>query len=183
LIDDGSSSISLPEVPLLAVLPGTGGLTRLTDKRKIRRDLADVFCTMEEGVKAKKAIEWRLVDTILKKTSLNDELQTLIEENSIKKSNIDNITGIKLKNIQKNIINNNEIKYSTLSVDIDRDKKTVTITIQAPVNKAPSKIEDILSQGDDFWLLRCARELDDAILHLRFNELEIGIILFKLKVK
>ena len=87
LIDDGSSSISLPEVPLLAVLPGTGGLTRLTDKRKIRRDLADVFCTMEEGVKAKKAIEWRLVDTILKKTSLNDELQTLIEENSIKKLN------------------------------------------------------------------------------------------------
>lgn len=123
LIDDGSSSISLPEVPLLAVLPGTGGLTRLTDKRKIRRDLADVFCTMEEGVKAKKAIEWRLVDTILKKTSLNDELQTLIEENSIKKSNVDNITGIKLKNIQKNIINNNEINYSTLSVDIDRDKK------------------------------------------------------------
>ena len=181
LIDDGSSSISLPEVPLLAVLPGTGGLTRLTDKRKIRRDLADVFCTMEEGVKAKKAIEWRLVDTILKKTSLNDELQTLIEENSIKKSNIDNITGIKLKNIQKNIINNNEIEYSTLSVDIDRDKKTVTITIQAPVNTAPSRIEDILSQGDDFWLLRCARELDDAILHLRFNELEIGIILFKSK--
>ena len=79
-MDDGSSSISLPEVPLLAVLPGTGGLTRLTDKRKIRRDLADVFCTMEEGVKAKKAFEWRLVDTILKKTTLDDDLQALIEE-------------------------------------------------------------------------------------------------------
>ncbi|MDA7546098.1 2,3-epoxybenzoyl-CoA dihydrolase [Alphaproteobacteria bacterium] len=179
LMDDGSSSISLPEVPLLAVLPGTGGLTRLTDKRKIRRDLADVFCTMEEGVKAKKAFEWRLVDTILKKTTLNDDLQALIEEKSIKKPNMDNLTGIKLNNIKKNIINENEIKYSTISVNIDRDKKSVTITIQAPVDKAPINIEDILSQGDDVWLLRCARELDDAILYLRFNELEIGIIFFK----
>ena len=105
LMDDGSSSISLPEVPLLAVLPGTGGLTRLTDKRKIRRDLADVFCTMEEGVKAKKAFEWRLVDTILKKTTLNDDLKSLIEEKSIKKPNMDNSTGIKLNNLKKNIIN------------------------------------------------------------------------------
>ena len=179
LMDDGSSSISLPEVPLLAVLPGTGGLTRLTDKRKIRRDLADVFCTMEEGVKAKKAFEWRLVDTILKKTTLNDDLQALIEEKSIKKPSMDNLTGIKLNNIKKNILNENEIKYSTISVNIDRDKKSVTITIQAPVDKAPINIEDILSQGDDVWLLRCARELDDAILYLRFNELEIGIIFFK----
>ena len=179
LMDDGSSSISLPEVPLLAVLPGTGGLTRLTDKRKIRRDLADVFCTMEEGVKAKKAFEWRLVDTILKKTTLNDDLQALIEEKSIKKPSMDNLTGIKLNNIKKNILNENEIKYSTISVNIDRDKKSVTITIQAPVDEAPINIEDILSQGDDVWLLRCARELDDAILYLRFNELEIGIIFFK----
>ena len=178
LMDDGSSSISLPEVPLLAVLPGTGGLTRLTDKRKIRRDLADVFCTMEEGVKAKKAFEWRLVDTILKKTTLNDDLQALIEEKSIKKPSMDNLTGIKLNNIKKNILNENEIKYSTISVNIDRDKKSVTITIQAPVDKAPINIEDILSQGDDVWLLRCARELDDAILYLRFNELKIGIFIF-----
>jgi benzoyl-CoA-dihydrodiol lyase len=134
---------------------------------------------MEEGVKAKKAFEWRLVDTILKKTTLDHDLESLIEEKSIKKPNIDNSTGIKLNNIKKNIINENEIKYSTISVDIDRDKKSVTITIQAPVDEAPINIEDILSQGDDVWLLRCARELDDAILYLRFNELEIGIIFFK----
>ena len=101
LVDDGSSSISLPEVPLLAVLPGTGGLTRLTDKRKIRRDLADVFCTMEEGVKAKKAKDWRLVDTITKKSSLNDELNLLIKEKSCNKKKADDLIGIKLNNLQK----------------------------------------------------------------------------------
>ncbi len=179
LVDDGSSSISLPEVPLLAVLPGTGGLTRLTDKRKIRRDLADVFCTMEEGVKAKKAKEWRLVDTITKKTSLKDELDLLIEEKSVNKAQADNLTGIKLNNIKRNNVSNDEIKYSTLSVVIDRDKKSASITINSPLEKAPTNISNIMSQGDSFWLLKCARELDDAILHLRFNELEIGIVIFK----
>ena len=179
LVDDGSSSISLPEVPLLAVLPGTGGLTRLTDKRKIRRDLADVFCTMEEGVKAKKAKDWRLVDTITKKTSLNDELNLLIKEKSSNKKQADNLVGIKLKNIQKNNVNNENVIYSTLSVVIDREKKSATIYINAPLESAPKDINDIVSEGDQFWLLRCARELDDAILNLRFNELEIGIIIFK----
>ena len=179
LVDDGSSSISLPEVPLLAVLPGTGGLTRLTDKRKIRRDLADVFCTMEEGVKAKKAKDWRLVDTITKKTSLNDELNLLIKQKSSNKKQSDNLVGIKLKNIQKNNVNNENVIYSTLSVVIDREKKSATISINAPLESAPKDINDIVSEGDQFWLLRCARELDDAILNLRFNELEIGIIIFK----
>ena len=179
LVDDGSSSISLPEVPLLAVLPGTGGLTRLTDKRKIRRDLADVFCTMEEGVKAKKAKDWRLVDTITKKTSLNDELNLLIKEKSSNKKQVDNLVGIKLKNIQKNNVNNENVIYSTLSVVIDREKNSATISINAPLESAPKDINDIVSEGDQFWLLRCARELDDAILNLRFNELEIGIIIFK----
>ncbi len=179
LVDDGSSSISLPEVPLLAVLPGTGGLTRLTDKRKIRRDLADVFCTMEEGVKAKKAKDWRLVDTITKKTSLNDKLNLLIKEKSSNKKQADNLVGIKLKNIQKNNVNNENVIYSTLSVVIDREKKSATISINAPLESTPKDINDIVSEGDQFWLLRCARELDDAILNLRFNELEIGIIIFK----
>ena len=179
LVDDGSSSISLPEVPLLAVLPGTGGLTRLTDKRKIRRDLADVFCTMEEGVKAKKAKDWRLVDTITKKTSLNDKLNLLIKEKSSNKKQADNLVGIKLKNIKKNNVNNENVIYSTLSVVIDREKKSATISINAPLESAPKDINDIVSEGDQFWLLRCARELDDAILNLRFNELEIGIIIFK----
>ena len=179
LVDDGSSSISLPEVPLLAVLPGTGGLTRLTDKRKIRRDLADVFCTMEEGVKAKKAKDWRLVDTITKKSSLNDELNLLIKEKSCNKKKADDLIGIKLNNLQKNYVSNEEIIYSTLSIQIDREKKSATITINAPLDTAPENLSDIVSQGDDFWLLKCARELDDAILNLRFNELEIGIIVFK----
>ena len=179
LLDDGSSSISLPEVPLLAVLPGTGGLTRLTDKRKIRRDLADVFCTMEEGVKAKKAKEWRLVDTITKKSSLNDELNVLIQEKSSFKPQTGDLIGIKLNNLQKNVVSNEEIIYSTISVQIDREKKSATITIKASLDAAPENLSDILSQGDDFWLLKCARELDDAILNLRFNELEIGIIVFK----
>jgi benzoyl-CoA-dihydrodiol lyase len=179
LVDDGSSSISLPEVPLLAVLPGTGGLTRLTDKRKIRRDLADVFCTMEEGVKAKKAKDWRLVDTITKKSSLNDELNLLIKEKSCNKKKADDLIGIKLNNLQKNAVSNEEIIYSTLSIQIDREKKSATITINAPLDTAPENLSDIVSQGDDFWPLKCARELDDAILNLRFNELEIGIIVFK----
>ena len=179
LTDDGSSSVSLPEVPLLAVLPGTGGLTRLTDKRKIRRDLADVFCTMEEGVRAKKAKEWRLVDTITKKSSLNEELDTLIEKKSIKKLHNDPLNGIKLNKIQKNKINNDVIKYSSINIEIDRVKKVATISILGPKSLAPNKIKEIYSQGDEFWLLKCARELDDAILYLRFNELEIGIILFK----
>ena len=179
LLDNGSSSISLPEVPLLAVLPGTGGLTRLTDKRKIRRDLADVFCTMEEGVKAKKAKEWRLVDSISKKTSLNDQLDSLIQEKSKDKPQTENIVGIKLNKLDKKIISNDKIVYSTLSIIIDREKKSASITINAPLNPAPTNINQIISEGDDFWLLRCARELDDAVLHLRFNELEIGIIIFK----
>jgi benzoyl-CoA-dihydrodiol lyase len=179
LVDDGSSSISLPEVPLLAVLPGTGGLTRLTDKRKIRRDLADVFCTMEEGVKAKKAKDWRLVDTITKKSSLNDELNLLIKEKSCNKQKADNLIGIKLNNLQKNTVSNEEIIYSTISVQIEREKKSAIITIKAPLEAAPKNLSDIFSQGNDFWLLKCARELDDAILNLRFNELEIGIIVFK----
>ena len=179
LLDDGSSSISLPEVPLLAVLPGTGGLTRLTDKRKIRRDLADVFCTMEEGVKAKKAKEWRLVDTITKKTSLNDELNSLIKNKSCNKNQNENLVGVQLNNLQKTTVSNEEITYSTLSVQIDREKKSATITINAPLEDAPENLSEILSQGDNFWLLKCARELDDTILNLRFNELEIGIIVFK----
>ncbi len=179
LLDDGSSSISLPEVPLLAVLPGTGGLTRLTDKRKIRRDLADVFCTMEEGVKAKKAKEWHLVDTITKKTSLNDELNSLIKDKSCNKNQNENLVGVQLNNLQKTTVSNEEITYSTLSVQIDREKKSATITINAPLEDAPENLSEILSQGDDFWLLKCARELDDTILNLRFNELEIGIIVFK----
>ena len=176
LMDDGSSSISLPEVPLLAVLPGTGGLTRVTDKRKVRKDLADVFCTMEEGLKAKKAQEWKLVDTITKKSNYDETLNEIIEQN-IK---IDNSykKGIKLNEIKKQIINNDHIQYSTIELLIDRPNKNTKIVIKSPDLINVDNENDIVNQGDQFWLLRCARELDDILLHLRFNELDLGVIIF-----
>ena len=176
LLDDGSSSVSLPEVPLLAVLPGTGGLTRVTDKRKVRKDLADVFCTMEEGVKAQKAQEWKLVDTITKKSNYNDVLNKIIKEN-VKNDN-SHKNGIKLGVLNKQIITEDHIKYSTLELLIDRSNKNAKIIFNSPDKHNFKNEEDILKQGDQFWLLRCARELDDILLHLRFNELDLGVIIF-----
>ena len=176
LLDDGSSSVSLPEVPLLAVLPGTGGLTRVTDKRKVRKDLADVFCTMEEGVKAQKAQEWKLVDTITKKSNYNDVLNKIIKEN-VKNDN-SHKNGIKLGVLNKQIITEDHIKYSALELLIDRSNKNAKIIFNSPDKQNFENEEDILKQGDQFWLLRCARELDDILLHLRFNELDLGVIIF-----
>ena len=176
LLDDGSSSVSLPEVPLLAVLPGTGGLTRVTDKRKVRKDLADVFCTMEEGLKAKKAQEWKLVDTITKKSNYDETLNNIIKQNV----KIDNShkKGIKLNEIKKQIINKDHIQYSTIELLIDRSKKNAKIIIKSPDLIKVDNENDMINQGDQFWLLRCARELDDILLHLRFNELDLGVIIF-----
>ena len=176
LLDDGSSSVSLPEVPLLAVLPGTGGLTRVTDKRKVRKDLADVFCTMEEGVKAQKAQEWKLVDTITKKSNYNETLRKIIEQN-VKNDNSSK-KGIILNEINKQTINDDHIKYSTVELLIDRSKKNAKIVIKSPELLKIDDENDIIKQGDQFWLLRCARELDDILLHLRFNELDLGVIIF-----
>ena len=176
LLDDGSSSISLPEVPLLAVLPGTGGLTRVTDKRKVRKDLADVFCTMEEGLKAKKAQEWKLVDTITKKSNYDETLNNIIKQNV----KIDNShkKGIKLNETKKHVINKDHIQYSTIELIIDRSKKNAKIIIKSPDLIKVDNDNDLINQGDQFWLLRCARELDDILLHLRFNELDLGVIIF-----
>ena len=176
LLDDGSSSVSLPEVPLLAVLPGTGGLTRVTDKRKVRKDLADVFCTMEEGLKAKKAQEWKLVDTITKKSNYDETLNNIIKHNV----KIDNShkKGIKLNETKKQIINKDHIQYSTIELIIDRSKKNAKIIIKSPDLIKVDNENDLINQGDQFWLLRCARELDDILLHLRFNELDLGVIIF-----
>ena len=176
LLDDGSSSVSLPEVPLLAVLPGTGGLTRVTDKRKVRKDLADVFCTMEEGLKAKKAQEWKLVDTITKKSNYDETLNNIIKQ----KVKIDNShkKGIKLNEIKKQIINKDHIQYSTIELIIDRSKKNAKIIIKSPDLIKVDNENDLINQGNQFWLLRCARELDDILLHLRFNELDLGVIIF-----
>lgn len=175
LIDDNSSSVSLPEVPLLAVLPGTGGLTRVTDKRKVRKDLADVFCTMEEGVKAQKAKEWKLVDTITKNSNYDETLNDIL--NKIK-SNKNTGRGIKLNKLEKICVNENHIKYSTIEVFFDRAKKNVKIHINSPKTNSPKNENELMQLGDNFWLLKCAREIDDAILNIRFNELEIGVIIF-----
>ena len=177
LMDDGSSNVALPEVPLLAVLPGTGGLTRVTDKRKVRRDLADVFCTMEEGVKAHKAKEWKLVDTITKKSSLDEDLNKLIVDFS-KKGKLNKCKGIKLNKIEKSFLNDDYIKYSTIDLKINREKNNANIIITSSNETIPNNEKDLESTGDKLWLLRCVRELDDALLHIRFNELEIGVIIF-----
>ncbi len=178
LSDDGSSSVSLPEVPLLAVLPGTGGLTRVTDKRKVRRDLADVFCTMEEGVKANKAKEWKLVDTITKKSVFDEKINSLVNDYQSKCTKVRDLTGIKLESLDKTIVDDNHIKYSTIELQIDREKNNAKIVIYAPTEKPPLSEKELHDSGDQNWLLRCVRELDDLLLHLRFNELDLGVIIF-----
>ena len=178
LADDGSSSVALPEVPLLAVLPGTGGLTRLTDKRGVRRDLADVFCTLEEGIKGQRAKQWRLVDEAVPLSKFDECVTAKVEALSSHNPGSTDIKGVSLKPITREI-GDNEITYSTLTASIDRNRKVVTITIAGPSDSGDLSLESLARCGDQFWPLRLARELDDAILHLRFNEPEIGIVVFK----
>jgi benzoyl-CoA-dihydrodiol lyase len=178
LSDDGSSSVALPEVPLLAVLPGTGGLTRLTDKRGVRRDLADVFCTFEEGIKGQRAKQWRLVDEAVPLSQFDECVAAKVEELTNYNRGDPDIKGITFNPINRDI-NDDVITYSTLIVSIDRDNKVVTIVIEGPLDGTEFSLKSLAQCGDQFWPLRLARELDDAILHLRFNEPELGIIVFK----
>ena len=178
LKDDGSSTVSLPELPLLAVLPGTGGLTRLTDKRRVRRDHADVFCTLEEGVKGRRAVEWRLVDDIAPKSSFEQTLMTKAQTLSALSDRPNKAKGIELTALERKI-DDSSIAYSSLSVEIDRAARTASIIIAGPKQEQPSSLDEMIDQGAGFWPLRLARELDDAILHLRLNELDIGILMFK----
>jgi len=178
LKDDGSSTVSLPELPLLAVLPGTGGLTRLTDKRRVRRDHADVFCTLEEGVKGRRAVEWRLVDDIAPKSSFEQTLMTKAQTLSALSDRPNKAKGIELTALERKI-DDSSIAYSSLSVEIDRAARTASIIIAGPKQEPPSSLDEMIDQGAGFWPLRLARELDDAILHLRLNELDIGILMFK----
>ena len=179
LTDDGTSSVALPEVPLLAVLPGTGGLTRVTDKRKVRRDLADVFCSIEEGVRGKKAVEWNLVDETVPNSKFEETIAARAKEFAAKSARPDNTKGIALTPLSRSFGADGSVSYSTVEVSIDRSKKIATIEIAGPNELSPSSMEALQAQGADAWILRCARELDDAILHLRLNELEIGVIVFK----
>jgi len=182
LVDDGSATVSLPELPLLAVLPGTGGLTRVTDKRKVRRDRADVFCTTEEGVKGKRAVEWRLVDEVMPRSKLDEAVAARTQAIAAKASarNGQGIAdrGIALTPIErKRTPDSNEYKY--LSVEFERDNRLATITLRGPDSPAPADASELTRQGAASWLLQIARELDDAILDIRLNELEVATLVFK----
>ena len=177
LVDDGSASVSLPELPLLAVLPGTGGLTRVTDKRKVRRDRADVFCTTEEGIKGKRAVDWRLVDEVMPRSKLDAAIDARVAA-MLAAGPQTARTGIALTPLNRAIAGD-RIRYSTVDVDIERGARIVTITIRGPESAPPADTDALVTLGADSWPLRCARELDDAILHLRLNELETAVIVFK----
>jgi benzoyl-CoA-dihydrodiol lyase len=178
LADDGAAAVALPEVPLLAVLPGTGGLTRVVDKRKVRRDHADFFCTIEEGVKGKRAVAWRLVDEIAPNSKLEAKVAERAREFAAASKRNGNGKGIALTPLTRTI-GEGAVRYGFVSVEIDRAARIATISIKAPDTAPPADIDGMIAQGAGFWPLRVARELDDAILHLRINELEIAMLVFK----
>src|SRR5687767_1429925 len=152
LIDDGSSAVSLPELPLLAVLPGTGGLTRITDKRKVRRDHADFFCTTEEGIKGKRAVEWRLVDEVVPGSKFDEAVTARTKDLAGKSSRANGVQGIKLAPLQRERTDD-AIEYSTVSVAFERGERLATITLRGPEIPPPSSVAELTGQGADFWLL------------------------------
>ncbi|NMM46398.1 benzoyl-CoA-dihydrodiol lyase [Rhodospirillaceae bacterium KN72] len=176
LIDDRSSAVSLPEVPLLGVLPGTGGLTRLTDKRKMRRDLADVFCTSTEGVRGQRAKEWNLVDHIAPKQVFMDKVRERAAELAKTSKRPSKAEGVKMTPVKREVRDNG---YSYPTVDVTIEDRIVTLTVKAPTEAVPSDIDTILKQGMDWWPLAMTRDLDDAILMLRTNHEETGLWLLK----
>jgi len=172
LVDDRSSSVSLPEVPLLGVLPGTGGLTRVTDKRRVRHDRADIFCTLVEGVRGQRAKDWRLVDEILKPAQFEQGVKNRALALAAQSDRPSNAQGVALTLLQRTD-SDDALDYGFVSVQIDRSKRLAHITVRAP-QSVPTTLDDILAQGAAWWPLQMARELDDAILQLRTNELDIG---------
>ncbi|RKE35118.1 2,3-dihydro-2,3-dihydroxybenzoyl-CoA ring cleavage enzyme [Paraburkholderia sp. BL23I1N1] len=178
LVDDRSSSVSLPEVPLLGVLPGTGGLTRVTDKRKVRHDRADIFCTVVEGVRGERAKAWRLVDEVVKPNQFDQTIQARALELAEQSDRPSDAQGVMLTRIERT---NREdgLTYKTLDVTIDRAKRIATFTAKAPQAGQPMEIDAIVAAGTNWWPLQFARELDDAILSMRTNELDVGTWVFK----
>src|SRR5579872_6349228 len=178
MADDGSTSVSLPELPLLAVLPGTGGLTRLVDKRGVRRDRADFFCTTEEGVRGKRAVEWRLVDEVVQRTQLLEAASRKANEFAARSDRSRAERGIVLKPLARSI-EGDRIHYSHLDIAVDRDNSAATFIVRGPEHPAQANLDDALAVGCDFWPLAIARELEDAILHLRANEETIHTWIFR----
>jgi benzoyl-CoA-dihydrodiol lyase len=178
LVDDRSSSVSLPEVPLLGVLPGTGGLTRVTDKRKVRHDLADIFCTSVEGVRGQRAVEWRLVDAVAKPAqfaAVVHERAAKLAQGSPRPAGAKGVTLTRLERED----GADGFRYAHVAVAIDRGRRAATITVKAPSGAQPGDVAAIEGAGADWWPLAMARQLDDAILTLRTNELEIGTWILK----
>jgi benzoyl-CoA-dihydrodiol lyase len=178
MVDDDSAAVSLPEVPLLAVLPGTGGLTRLVDKRKVRRDLADVFCAVEEGIKGQRAVDWRLVDEIAPASKFADSVRARAEAMAENSDRPADAKGVDLSPLQREFTDNG-VSYPNLEVAIDRNARSATLTLKAPHDAPPADIAGIEAAGVAYWPLALVRELDDAILHLRSNEAELGTLVFK----
>jgi benzoyl-CoA-dihydrodiol lyase len=185
LVDDGNSAVSLPETPLLGVLPGTGGLTRVVDKRKVRRDLADVFGTVAEGVKGKRAVEWRLVDAVHPTSQFKPRVAARAQELAAMSDRPASGPGITLTPLNPSVTDD-RITYSAVDLEIDRDKRVATLTVTGPAPSTgsgqaalPADGADIQAMGDQFWALRAFRELDDAILRLRTAEPLVGTVVIK----
>jgi benzoyl-CoA-dihydrodiol lyase len=178
LTDDSSSSVALPEVPLLAVLPGTGGLTRVTDKRKVRRDLADVFCSLEEGIRGKKAKTWKLVDEVIANSTFDATVDARAKEFAAASTKATG-KGIALTPVERTIDEDGSVHYSLVEVAVDRKGRKATITLSGPDGDVPASTDALQAQGAQGYMLRLARELDDAILHLRLNEMELGLLVFR----
>ena len=178
LIDDRSSAVSLPEVPLLGVLPGTGGLTRVTDKRKVRRDLADIFCTVPDGIQGQRAKDWRLVDDVVKPAQWNEQIQKRAQEMAERSDRPEQESGVELVPL-KRTIDDTGYHYEFVDVIFNREGRTATITVRAPESVSAKTPDDIRKSGASWWPLQMARELDNAILSLRTNELDLGLWLIK----
>ena len=178
LVDDRSSAVSLPEVPLLGVLPGTGGLTRLTDKRKVRRDHADIFCTTPDGVKGTRAKEWRLVDEIVRTQEFGEFVRKRARTLAEQTDRPAGAKGVTLTPLARTI-DEAGIHYRYVDVAFDRAARTATITVRGPDEVRATSVEDAIAEGASWWPLQMSRELDDAILSLRTNELDLGLWLFK----
>jgi benzoyl-CoA-dihydrodiol lyase len=178
LVDDRSSAVSLPELPLLGVLPGTGGLTRVTDKRKVRRDLADMFCTNPDGVRGQRAKDWRLVDEVVKPQQFADHVKQRAAKLAEESNRPTGAQGVTLPPL-KRTVDDAGLHYEYVDARLDREARSVTLTVRAPKASAEDTLEKVLNAGANWWPLQMARELDDAILSLRTSELDLGLWIIK----
>jgi benzoyl-CoA-dihydrodiol lyase len=178
LVDDRSSAVSLPEVPLLGVLPGTGGLTRITDKRHVRRDRADIFCTTADGVKGQRAKDWRLVDDVVKTQQFAEHVKRRAVELAAQSDRPANAPGVALTPLQRTIDGSGR-HYEFVDAQVNREARTVTLTVRAPESAGALTTESAVGAGARWWPLQMARELDDAILGLRTSEAELGLWILK----